>query len=200
MDFFGGVVYLNLDKRTDRRAEIEQELGSVGLVAERFAAIEKSPGILGCSLSHLEILRMARERRWKNVLILEDDFHFEVDRGTFWDRLSRFFERHGETYNVLMIDYCLLQQEPVDDLVVRVVEAHSAAGYLVSERVYDRFIALYEHTVPLLEATRQHWNYANDQAWKALQRDGLFLAILPRLGKQRPSFSDNRGYFDEARY
>ncbi|NDE14250.1 hypothetical protein EBZ80_04895 [bacterium] len=200
MDLFGGVVYLNLDKRTDRRAEIERELASMGLVAERFAAIEKSPGILGCSLSHLHILRMARERQWKNVLILEDDLRFLVDRDTFWDRLSRFFERHGDSYGVLMLDYCLERQEPVDDLVVRAIEAWSAAAYLVSERVYDRLIGVYERTVPLLEATGEHWNYANDQAWKVLQREGLFLAILPRLGKQRPSFSDNRGYFDEARY
>jgi glycosyl transferase family 25 len=200
MELLGGIVYINLDRRADRRAEIEAELKAYGLDAERFAAIEKNPGILGCSLSHLIVLRMARDRGWKNVLIFEDDFHFLVDRATFWERVSLFFRRHGDSFNVLMIDYCLQKQEPVDDLVVAALEATGAAAYIVSERFYDRLIGLYERTVPLLEATGQHWNYANDQAWKELQRDGLFLALVPRVGKQRPSFSDNRGCFDEALY
>ena len=75
------IFYINLDKRTDRRAEIEQELQQFNLYdkAERFPAIPvPNQGILGCTMSHLAVLKLAKERKYKQVLILEDDFFFII--------------------------------------------------------------------------------------------------------------------------
>ena len=68
------IVYINLEKRSDRREEIENELNDFQLHYERFEAIHDNPGILGCTKSHLRVLKLAKERGWKYVLILEDDF------------------------------------------------------------------------------------------------------------------------------
>ena len=71
-----------MDKREDRRVEIESELANYGFTekSERFRAIETPGfGILGCGKSHLEVFKLARERKYKNVLIFEDDVYFEND-------------------------------------------------------------------------------------------------------------------------
>jgi glycosyl transferase family 25 len=84
-DFFSRVYIINLPERVDRKRGIERELKGIGLEfsakkVEIFPAIrpvEKlafpSLGILGCFLSHLEIIRTAKREGLNNVLIMEDD-------------------------------------------------------------------------------------------------------------------------------
>ena len=53
------IIYINLNKRTDRRIQIEAELNDYDLKYERFEAIETPGfGILGCGLSHLQVLHL----------------------------------------------------------------------------------------------------------------------------------------------
>lgn len=82
-EYFAGCFVINLPERTDRRRETERELERANIPlswAEFFPAIRPAsadgfPGIgaRGCFLSHLAVLRLARDRKWTNVLILEDD-------------------------------------------------------------------------------------------------------------------------------
>jgi glycosyl transferase family 25 len=54
------IVYINLDKRPDRKEEIENELNSFDLKYIRYKAIEHDMGIVGCGYSHLNVLKMAK--------------------------------------------------------------------------------------------------------------------------------------------
>lgn len=84
-NFFERVYVVNLPERTDRRKLIVAELEKVGLPltpdqVEIFPAIRPdsagdfpSIGARGCFLSHLAILKQARQDRLSNVLIVEDD-------------------------------------------------------------------------------------------------------------------------------
>jgi glycosyl transferase family 25 len=190
MQHLGGVFYINLDRRTDRRREIEGELEGMGLSGERFAGIAATPGIVGCGLSHLAVLRLARDRGLKNVLILEDDFQFVVSKEQFWTRVGDFFER-GIPYDVLMLSYSIQASQPIDDLIMRIEEADTASAYIVNACFYDALIELYEEAMPQLAATGKHWIWANDQIWKRLQPTSRWFATTLRLGKQRASYSDN---------
>lgn len=190
MQHLGGVFYINLDKRTDRRREIELELTGAGITAERFAAIAATPGIVGCGLSHLAVLRLARDRGLKNVLIFEDDFQLVVYKEQFWEVLNAFFER-GVPYDVLMLSYSIQTSQPIDTLITKVLEAETASAYIVNACFYDALIELYEEAMPLLAATGKHWIWANDQIWKRLQPTSRWFATTLRLGKQRGSYSDN---------
>jgi GR25 family glycosyltransferase involved in LPS biosynthesis len=76
---FKKAFYINLDKRKDRRDYIEEQLGKIGLDAERFPGVESSEtisGHRGCRLSHLTIIRKALDENIGNVLIIEDDCVF----------------------------------------------------------------------------------------------------------------------------
>lgn len=89
--YFQKVYVINLPARTDRRREMERQLQSVGLALSHpalhlFAAVRPedaggfpSIGARGCFLSHLEVLRSARARQLKRLLILEDDVNFSPD-------------------------------------------------------------------------------------------------------------------------
>lgn len=190
------IFYINMEKRKDRRSEIELELNNFNLPFERFEAIETNGfGILGCGKSHLAVLKLAKERGYENILILEDDFTFTVTKEFFEQSLTKFFNSKIN-YDVCMISYLLRKYETTNhNFIYKVLEAQTASGYIVHKNYYDKLIDLYEYAMPLLEKTREHWNYANDQIWKTLQADANWFCFIRRMGKQRPSYSDNSECF-----
>ena len=187
------IIYINLEKRVDRREEIEKELINYNLEFERFNAIETQGfGILGCGLSHLSVFKLAKERNYKNVLILEDDFTFTVSKEDFETNLEKFFKLDLD-YDVLFLSYYLNIESNNSEyeFLGKVIEAQTASGYLVNQKYYDKLIELFEWAIPLLQSTGEHWNYANDQVWKKLQKEDNWYYLIPRMGKQRNGYSDN---------
>lgn len=83
--YFSHIECVNLLRRADKWAECESEFLKHGLKVERFNAIDGNTigyegrlpdGAVGNLLSHIEILKKARDNGHKNVLILEDDVEF----------------------------------------------------------------------------------------------------------------------------
>ena len=84
-DCFGLTRVINLPDRTDRYREVSQQLADLGMAyapgeVEHYAATRStelggfsSLGARGCFLSHLDILRDARDRGVESVLVMEDD-------------------------------------------------------------------------------------------------------------------------------
>ena len=137
------------------------------------------------------MLKLAKERGYENVLILEDDFTFVVSKEEFEKQLTNFFNLKID-YDVCMLTYNLIRHESTHtDLLYKVIEAQTAAGYLVNNKYYDTLINLYEFAMPLLNSTREHWNYANDQVWKKNQVNDRWYCFSNRIGIQRPGYSDN---------
>lgn len=186
------IIYINLKKRTDRREEIEQELTNFNLQFERFEAFETPGfGILGCGLSHLGVLKLAKERNYENVLILEDDFTFIVSKEEFEKNLTELFSSNIN-FDVCKLAYGVhFTQDVNNDYVCKTTRSQSASAYIVRKHYYDTLIELYEWATPLLETTKEHWNYANDLVWYRLQEKDNWYYFKTRLGKQRAGYSDN---------
>ena len=179
--------YINLDYRTDRRAEIEKELADKGICAERFPAIRTRPGSIGCTLSHIAVLKLARERGYESVMIFEDDFMFTVSKEE-WESL---INKLPSSYDVVMMSYNIILAYPHDDTFDTVSEAQTASGYIVHSRFYDCLISrLEEGSQQLMKNPELHWIYINDQYWKGIQPQYQWYAFKTRIGVQRPSFSD----------
>jgi len=195
--FIDKIFYINLDRRTDRLEEIQEELQKLDLTAERFRAIQHEEGLVGCGYSHLHIMKIAKERGYKNVLILEDDFSFKVSKDEFENLLEQFFTKVQDNYDVCMFSYGEEITETNNDLpfLVNIKSACDASAYIINGSYLDKLIELYEVNIPLLEQTRMHWVYANDQVWKRLQAKDKWFGFAPRLGSQRPGYSDNRGRY-----
>ena len=200
--FVDHIFYINLARRTDRREHIESLLSSYGISDyERFDAFDRpGQGIVGCGYSHLAVLKLARERKYCNVLILEDDFRFVVSPEEFEAQIARFFESPvAEDYDVCMLGYNLHEsfECPATPFLTRVRYAQTASAYIVNSRYYDAIIELYEWAIPLLEKTGQHWIYANDVVWKDLQVSDKWYCFTERIGRQLNGFSDNAGRYIE---
>ena len=182
------VVYINLNRREDRRQHMEQQLPKYFHTFSRFQAIEQSPGIVGCGKSHLEVLRQAYQEN-TDVLIFEDDFEFLVSPDDF-NKLLKSVE--GLNYDVIMLSYNLFQSGRSEYKTLgKVIEAQTASGYIVAKEYLQILIKLYEWAIPMLEKTGEHWTYANDQIWKLLQKRDRWYYFLTRVGKQMDGYSDN---------
>jgi glycosyl transferase, family 25 len=100
LNYFDQVYIINLKTRTDRRAEMAVQLESIGLdfnaphvtlfEAVKPATAEGFPsaGARGCFMSHLEILREAKRKGLRSVLILEDDFNFAKEFIPTFERIQ----------------------------------------------------------------------------------------------------------------
>lgn len=91
LNYFQRLYVINLPSRPDRRREMGAQLAQLGLgfahpLVELFPAIRPedpggfpSIGARGCFLSHLAVLKNAKARRLKRLLIVEDDLNFTAD-------------------------------------------------------------------------------------------------------------------------
>jgi len=80
---FPNIFIINLDDRLDRWTVINDLCIECGLSAQRISAVRASPGWVGCGLSHLKCIEIAKEQKLPWVLILEDDAQFSsntIDR------------------------------------------------------------------------------------------------------------------------
>lgn len=184
------VVYINLAKRTDRREHMERVLDEFGWteLSHRFEAIPYPDfGIWGCGMSHLAVLKMARDANWDHVLILEDDFIPVVSKQEIESQMLTL----PENLDVCMFAYQMNASEPFNDVFQRVLYAQTASAYLVKSHYYQKLIDLYEEAMPPLLSSRMHWVYCNDVIWKSLQERDVWLAPVQRWGKQMDGYSDN---------
>jgi len=186
------IFFINLDRRPDRLKQFMDQYKHFNFdpeKLERFSAIsiEDNP-TLGCHFSHLQVIKIARQRNYKNVLIFEDDFMFLIEPEHFYQKLKDFFSLNLD-FSVLMLAYFHHNETRINDLVSSTSNASNAAGYLVNHSCYDELIEKLEYGLEMLENTGEHWNYVNDQIWKKLQGD-KWLIFNERVGKQRPSYSD----------
>lgn len=189
MEHIAAVFYINLDRRQDRRQQMESQLQIYQIKAERFPAISDKIGYVGCMKSHLEVYRLAEQRNYENVLILEDDFDFLVSPTELQSLLTDFFNLKLE-YDIIMLGYNLKSYKEFNPLLYKVLEAQTASAYIIHKRFYKTLIELYKKTLPQLEEYKLFHLHANDQVWKPLQPNSAWYAFQRRIGHQRKSYSD----------
>ena len=80
-DYFDEMYCINLDTRTDRWEHAQEEFKKADILdrVQRFSAIKEDDGRVGIIKSNLAIVKMAKQKKLKNVLVFEDDFKFIVD-------------------------------------------------------------------------------------------------------------------------
>jgi glycosyl transferase family 25 len=143
-------------------------------------------------MSHLNVLKMARDNKWNNVLILEDDILFNFHSSEIERMISKLFEE-GPEFDVCMLDVNLQRSEPIEqDWLLKVRYAHCAGAYLVKSHYYHKLIDLYEWALPNLLSTGMHWIYANDAVWSRLQETDNWITFKDQVCKQMSGYSDTK--------
>jgi GR25 family glycosyltransferase involved in LPS biosynthesis len=79
---------VNLETRPDRLDNIKFELDYIGWDYEVFKAVNRN-SYMGCTLSHLGIINIAKERGYKRVMVIEDDCDVMPYAKSFIDDLEK---------------------------------------------------------------------------------------------------------------
>lgn len=183
-------LYINLDSRTDRRAHVESQLATVGIQGQRFPAIRNSNGALGCSMSHLKCLEIAKDNNWDHVLIVEDDITF-LNPKLFVNQFSQFLEKHHVFDVVLLAGNNLPPYQQIDNTCIKIYRCQTTTGYMVQKHYYDTLIRNYrEGILKLLAEPEQHALYAIDKYWQRIQGLHNWYLITPPTVVQREDYSD----------
>lgn len=201
--------YINLDAREDRRTHMQQTqlpvFAGMGISVERLSATcMPKNGALGCAISHTRALAagVATHRPW--ILVLEDDFQWELPHAD----IVAFFERwYADATHTTMPDVlCLTYYLPKTELVVsagsdvattttthytRAHNMQTTCGYIVSrEFAQAHLLPCFERAAAQLQAGATLHTSAIDVAWKPMQHQHYFAAATPRLARQLPGVSD----------
>lgn len=183
-------LYINLESRTDRNKHVTNQLKLLGIPAERFNAVKLPDGALGCSMSHLRCLQMAKEKGWDHVLICEDDITF-TNPVLFTQQLNKFLSKQEKWDVVLLAGNNMPPYKPVEDYCVQVTRCQTTTGYLVKSHYYDKLIENIKTGMNMLVRNRDmHKIYAIDKYWFLLQDKDLWFLITPLSVVQREDYSD----------
>jgi GR25 family glycosyltransferase involved in LPS biosynthesis len=183
--------YINLESRTDRKEQVEEQLRNVGLTcAKRFNAVKLEDGRIGCSMSHLKCLSIAKENKWSHVLICEDDIEF-LNPGLFINQMNTFLSRHNNWDVVLLAGNNLPPYVRDGDECVKVAQCQTTTGYLVNGHYFNTLIENIKNSiVKLMREPDKHFNYAIDKYWFSLQQRDNWYLLTPLTVVQREGYSD----------
>jgi hypothetical protein len=193
------VFCINLEERPERLRDVSTDLSKIGLLSlTEFYKTKRSTvsGAVGCYISHVTVLRTARERGLKWALILEDDLLFdETVVKTHLDKLTEYLPQFLERtdWDMLFIGHCPVGAEkPIyQNGEFRVYRSSSTQthGYIVNLQS-SRIEKMIDSPLPTEDIIRAgssiyhiDWYYSNNMRQ---------YAIYPMMVFQRPdSPSDN---------
>lgn len=198
-DFVEKCIVINLPERTDRLEKIKSELIRIKFPEDKIIIMEacfNENGALGCSLSHLAAVKMAKNEGWKNVLILEDD--------TIFNSLSEICQPINDLFHSLSTrnwDAALLSgqyykikkvnDEPeTSPFLFRCYFAYGANSYIINHTVYQSLIYAYEASVTKLKEGKRREIYTLDSLWMLLMHENSWYCLYPCVAYQGAGFSN----------
>jgi len=202
------IIYINLDKRKDRRKLIENELKKMDVKKEkiiRFPAIyEKYNGHLGCVKSHIEVLKIIKQSNFKNALILEDDFKFILPKEEINKKIDHFLENFNNKWDAIHLSHSYWnKQKQIDKHICKINSAMTSSGYIVNNHnnFYDKLLNDFQNSEKKLTENLKKWLEKNpnkkkyedanalNQHWSKLQKKSQWYIFEPPLGKQGNTYS-----------
>jgi GR25 family glycosyltransferase involved in LPS biosynthesis len=167
------------------------EGGMSNLVAERFNAVKHVVhGAIGCSMSHMRCIQIAKARNWDHVMVCEDDVLF-TNVPLFLTQMSRFLATVPEWDVVLLAGNNIPPFRVVNDACIQISNCQTTTAYIVKAHYYDTLIANYRAGIHLLMRNpTQKLEYAIDRYWFELQRRDRWFLITPLSVVQREDYSD----------
>lgn len=155
---FDKVFLINLDKRKDRleRCFSLFEKHNVSDLIERFPGVIPDPNgyipstpetekiklpLYGCLLSHIEIIKKAKENKWKSVLVLEDDVEF-INVENIDKAIDQLFKKKWSLFYMGTNLHVPLKRGDENLLILKKGFATHAIAY--HEDFYDHYLEAHE--------------------------------------------------------
>jgi len=191
MELLKHTLFINLDHRTDRLAHVTKQLESIGVIGERFNACKTNVGAIGCTMSHIKCLELAKSRDYEQVFICEDDITF-LDPAIFKESLAKFENNKELEWDMLIIGGNIVPPyQKIHDYCIRVGECQTTTGYVVKKHYYGVLIDNFRDSVKnLIQDPENKKMYALDIYWKRLQKQGRWYMLCPFTVVQYDTYSD----------
>lgn len=198
------VVYINLNTRTDRRRDIEEEFKRLEIPESKIhrweaTRVKKDPRV-GCSKSHIAVLEhiATLPQNIQTILILEDDFNFSQDAELVRSSLKKFLQYPRDIWNLCLLSYHveLKGRKDYDSLVSITKLAHRTDGYLINRNCLNRLLENFKEGVKMLIETGKRC-YNLDDHWNIFMENNRCFYFNKPLGYQRTSYSDIGGVITE---
>ena len=153
-DFFDRTYIINLARRKDRREMIRLQLESKGIAltsgkVEIFSAISPqdmmgfpSPAVRGCFLSHLAVIKKAKELNARNVLVMEDDLKFTPSFLAGQEEIINQLKKLD--WGMAYFGYGLYLNQPPIQLIPLEGLINQTHFYAVNSLIFDRLISFLE--------------------------------------------------------
>jgi GR25 family glycosyltransferase involved in LPS biosynthesis len=192
-NYFLEIYCINLDRRTDRWEECKIEFAKHNLNVKRYPAFDGknlpvidglTPGNVGAIYSHRAVIEHAKNNKFDNILILEDDVEFHQNLNQLFDLYIKelpedwdilFFGANHSENNIWMRDPLI----KISDHISKIIRSYANHCYVVKETAYD-----------LLINSLSKENQPNDVLVSDVQKELNCYLFRPPLAWQRPSYSD----------
>lgn len=193
MDLLQHTLFINLIHRTDRLEHVLEEFKKLNITGERFSAIKTASGNIGCTLSHIKCLELAKQREYPFVFICEDDIQF-TNPQVFLENLEKFYNMYksGFQWDVLIVggNTCPPFQ-PINEFCMRVYNVQTTTGYIVQKHYYDKLIDNFKDGLQrLIREPHNKKIYSIDIHWKHLQAQDNWFITIPLTVNQYYDYSD----------
>jgi hypothetical protein len=209
-DYFERIFVINLPEREDRRQEVTAVLKRIGISfapgkVELFPALRPdeaagfpSPGVRGCFLSHLFVIKKAYELGLPNVLVLEDDVEITDSCQQVWPSILR--QLNDQTWNFVYFGYTHVEGITSATRATKQVQMRLYTGSLRCAHAYavsrPTFSPLIQHLDGLMQRRPRHPDGGPmdvDGAYNVFRRkypENVTLIADPQVIWQRASHSD----------
>jgi GR25 family glycosyltransferase involved in LPS biosynthesis len=179
--YFDRIVVINVQRRTDRLQEFNEQAKKIGFGFEIHYAIDgKEVGIdpiVAGRLSHIEVLKTIKDG--EKVLICEDDALFRED---FNEALDSYMADLPEDWDIFYLGALKNEVKPVNKNWVRQVVSTGTQAYCVNPAKVDLFIQIAQEFEKWIDVAYRLW----------ADRTNAYIA-QPNLVIQSEGYSDLRG-------
>ena len=190
-NLFEHTLFINLEHRTDRLEHALSEFKKMNINAERVNAIRPKSGAVGCTMSHIKCLELAKKREYEYVFICEDDITF-TNPELLKENIQKFVDNKEIQWDILIIGgNNVPPYQQFTEYCARVFNCQTTTGYVVKKSFYDPLIQNFKEGVQQLVSNPSNAKmFALDIYWKRLQMQYFWYMITPPTVTQYENYSD----------
>lgn len=196
--YIDAIYIINLESRKDRKEFMEKQMEKLGISQYTFFKaicpdektmkkykhfLKKSEeyyriGSLGCLLSHLEIIKIAKKCSYKNILILEDDCEFmeNIEKIILYFKLF-----YSNNYAIGYLSGSHMEKPDfISDNIVKVKKTYTTTSYIINHSIFNYIINNLEN-----------YNQEIDKFYALeIQTKYNCYCSFPHLTRQKEGYSD----------
>ena len=183
---------INLDHRTDRLNNIITQFKDLNIDLFKTSAIYNEFGWKGCGLSHISIIKMAKEKDMPYVIIIEDDCKPIERFNEIWPKIQDWLDKNLDKWDIYAGGNRYYSYHPNEkDTIIPICKINneiklyytkfvSAQFYIINESAYDIMI---------------EWETKMNNAWIPIdlwpdEKNLRIITSTPYLTTQEQDYSD----------